>query len=138
MERSARAAGYSGTPLPRKLGIKPGSVVALLDAPKDFAQTLGELPPGVRLRRGVRGEPDLVLWFVRTQGALEKDLRRVASLPWTSGLWIAWAKQTSRLAGDVTETTIRDAALETGLVDYKVCAIDADWSGLKFARRKVT
>jgi hypothetical protein len=90
-----KAAGYSGTPLPQKLGIKPDTIVALIAAPRDFARTLGELPKGARLRRDVRSQTDLVLWFVRSQRALEKDLRRVAALPWTGGLWIAWAKQTS-------------------------------------------
>lgn len=136
MPGSADSAGYSGTPLPKKLGIKPDSVVALLGAPRNFADRLGPLPDGARVRNGGRGASGLVVWFVRSRKELERNIAGIRDRSWTDGLWIAWAKQSSPLATDVTETHVRAAGLAAGLVDYKVCAIDADWSGLKFARRK--
>ncbi len=128
-------AGYSGTPLPKKLGIKPGSVVALLDAPDGFAATLGALPDGVELRWANRGRRDLTIWFVTARSQLERKMERVAAAA-TSGLWIAWPKQASGIATDITENVVREAGLAAGLVDHKVAAIDSTWSGLRFARRK--
>jgi hypothetical protein len=135
---ASRLAGYSGTPLPKKLGIKPDWVVALLGAPADFAQTLGPLPPGATLRSGSRGRCDQAIWFVRSARELRQRLERVARLPGAGGLWIAWVKQASELKTDVTETMVRESGLAHGLVDFKICAIDADWSGLRFARRTAT
>lgn len=133
--RSALA-GYSGTPLPRKLGIKTGSTVALVGAPPGFAATLGVLPEGATLRAGARGRPDLTIWFVRSRKDLTRDIRRMPKLAAGGGLWIAWPKRASTLAADVSETDVREAGLASGLVDYKICAIDATWSGLKFTLRK--
>jgi hypothetical protein len=132
---ASNLAGYSGTPLPKKLGIGPGTVVALLGAPPGFERALGKLPEGARLRRGGRGVSDLALWFVRSRRELEGDVARIRRQRWSKGLWIAWPKQTSPLARDVSETAVRRAAMAHGMVDYKVCAIDGDWSALKFARR---
>lgn len=132
---ASRLAGYSGTPLPRKLGIKPGWVVALLGAPDKFAETLGALPEGARLRAGARGRCDQAIWFVRSSRELRQGIERVARLPGEGGLWIAWVKQASELRTDVTEALVRAAGLANGLVDFKICAIDGDWSGLRFARR---
>ena len=134
MAKPANPAGYSGTPLPQKLGIKGGTRVALVGAPERFEETLGPLPPGAALRRDRRGEADLTLWFVRRASELS-GLRRVAA-KMGQGLWICWPKKSSPLASDLNENMVRDAGLDVGLVDYKVCAVDADWSGLKFARRK--
>jgi hypothetical protein len=131
-------AGYSGTPLPTKLGIKDGHRVALLDAPERFADTLGELPPGVTLQPGIGrgGPPDIVIWFVLRRSALERRLgqvrRRMAP---ATALWIAWPKKASGVATDITENAIREVVLPTGLVDNKVCAIDGTWSGLRLVIR---
>lgn len=130
-------AGYSGTPLPRKLGIKPGMIVTLVSAPAGFPATLGPLPEGARLRRRATGASGLVLWFVRSRAALESDLKRVSALMEPGGgMWIAWPKQSSGVKTDVTQNDVRRLGLASGLVDYKICAIDSTWSGLKFARRK--
>jgi hypothetical protein len=132
-------AGYSGTPLPKKLGIKPNSTVALVGAPKDFEQALGELPAGVKLRKQAGGQCDLIIWFVRMRAELSDRIKQMGELIGAAnagGLWIAWPKQASGLASDLTQNVVRETGLASGLVDYKVCAIDATWSGLKFARRK--
>jgi hypothetical protein len=128
-------AGYSGTPLPRKLGIKEGARVALLGAPPGFEAVLGGLPPGAVARRGARGRADLTLWFVRSRAELLKGVRAMVPRGEASGLWICWAKGSSALKGDVGEADVRYTALAHGLVDFKICAIDADWSGLRFNRR---
>jgi len=129
--------GYSGTPLPKKLGIKPGSVVALLGAPTGFEKTLGSLPDGARRKRQTHGRADLVLLFVKTRADLNRRLS-VAKLIMAEGgsVWIAWPKKASGVATDITQNDVRKKGLGSGLVDYKIAAIDAMWSGLRFARRK--
>jgi hypothetical protein len=140
--RPVAAAGYSGTPLPRKLGMKPGMNVALLGGPPDFASTLGALPEGVTLSRGLKGTPDLVIWFVRTREELGAGIGRAAAFAGPSHTWIAWRKRASLRRDDPAaaaapdENTVRSAGLAAGLVDFKVCAIDAEWSGLLFSRRQ--
>jgi hypothetical protein len=131
-------AGYSGTPLVRKLGIKPATSLALLSAPAGFARELVGLPGDVRVSTRAGGRPDLIVWFVGSQKALEARVEPISALVNAPGrgLWIAWPKKASGLATDLTENSIRDAGLAHGLVDYKVCAINETWSGLKFARRK--
>jgi len=129
-------AGYSGTPLPKKLGIKPNSTVALVGAPKDFEKTLGEMPEGVKLKKRADGACDLIIWFVRMRAELYDRIKEMGELTGAGGLWIAWPKQASGVASDMTQNIVRETGLASGLVDYKVCAIDATWSGLKFARRK--
>ena len=132
-------AGYSGTPLPRKLGIKPGIAVALLGAPEDFENRLEPLPAGAAVRRDLRRPADLLLLFAKSRADLERRfypaLRAMAD---RGAMWIAWPKKTSGLASDLSEPLIRALGLEAGLVDYKVCAIDATWSGLLFTRKKGT
>ena len=130
-------AGYSGTPLPRKLGIKEGAVVLLIGAPGGFEKTLGDLPVGVRLVRRTTAAPDLTLWFPAARRELERDVRRrgIAATE-KGGIWIAWPKKASGVVTDLTETHVREAGLANGLVDFKICAIDATWSGLRFARRR--
>jgi len=129
-------AGYSGTPLPRKLGIKEGHRLALIDAPPGFNGTLGELADGVAVRTSARGSLDVVVSFTTSRSALE---RRFASLARAifpdGGLWIAWPKRASGVATDPTEDVVRNIALERGLVDNKVCAIDETWSGLRLVHR---
>lgn len=129
-------AGYAGTPLPRKLGIKRGTTVAIIRGPSDFAKTLGQLPAQVALRRGMRGRCDLAIWFPRTRRDLEQNVARVGVYAGDDGLWIAWPKRSSGMQSDLTQSVVREAGLAAGLVDYKICAIDATWSGLRFARRK--
>lgn len=129
-------AGYSGTPLPKKLGIKPGSVVALRGAPAGFEKTLGRLPEGARVTRTAR-RADRTLLFVRSQGELARRLPGAArALETGQGLWIAWPKQASGMKSDLSERHVRERGLALGIVDYKICAIDATWSGLLFAKRR--
>jgi hypothetical protein len=132
-------AGYSGTPLPKKLGIKPNSSLALLSQPEGFVETLGELPPRTEVGHRITPGTGVAIWFVRSAGELASQIdsiaRRVADAR-SCRLWIAWAKRGSPLATDVTEAAGRTAALAASLVDYKVAAIDADWSGLLFAPRR--
>jgi CheY-like chemotaxis protein len=129
--------GYSGTPLAKKLGVKAGSKLVLIDAPRDFEHVLGELPEGVELRRGARGSAPIALLFAGTRGALGKRFTAAERAVDEGGkLWIAWPKRTSPLARDLSEDGVRALALGRGWVDYKVCAVDADWSGLCFARRR--
>jgi hypothetical protein len=129
-------AGYSGMPLPKKLGIKPRSVVALVGAPDDFERTLGELPEGVKLRRRARGRIDLTIWFPAGRSELARRVRRLGEIAGPGGLWIAWPKKASKVPTDLSDSVVREAGLANGLVDYKVCAVDAVYSGLRFARRR--
>jgi hypothetical protein len=134
--RAANPQGYSGTPLPKKLGIAPGAVVALVNAPPGFERTLGELPTGAAVRRNVRGARDVTLWFVPSARELERRVAGVVKAAGGKRLWIAWPKKTSGVATDVAENGVRDAGLACGVVDVKVCAIDATWSGLLFVPRR--
>ena len=133
---SSRLAGYSGTPLPKKLGIKEGTAVGLLGAPRDFPQTLGDLPEGASFHRSAGTSTDLTIWFVTRRRDLERRVAPLARALGAGKLWIAWPKQASGATTDVTERHVRAAGLRVGLVDYKICAIDATWSGLLFTRRK--
>lgn len=129
-------AGYSGTPLPKKLGIKPGARLGLLKAPEDFAATLGALPEGVTTRTTARGPFDVVLYFTTAHADLERRFDALArTLDQAGGLWIAWPKRASGVPTDLNENVIRDIGLAAGLVDNKVCAIDDTWSGLRFVIR---
>jgi len=130
----SNSGGYSGTPLPKKLGIKEGSSLGLVDAPKGFEVVLGDLP-GVTMVRNPKKACDLVLWFVTGTKDLGARMDSVPALA-PKGLWICWPKRASGVPTDLTEEVVRKAGLENGLVDYKVCAVDGTWSGLKFARRK--
>jgi len=128
--------GYSGTPLVRKLGIKPDSRVGLIAAPEDFERALGELPPGVVIRRRAVGSLEVIVAFAVWRAELERRLPRLrdALVP-AGGLWIAWPKRTSGLASDLSDGVVREVGLAAGLVDNKVCAIDETWSGLRFVFR---
>jgi nucleoside-diphosphate-sugar epimerase len=129
-------AGYSGTPLVRKLGIKEGHRVALVDAPDGAEALLADLPPGVTLLRAARAPIDVVVWFVTERRVLERKLAPLAErLDRAGGLWICWPKKASGVATDMTENVARDAALALGLVDNKVCAVDDVWSGLRIVYR---
>lgn len=127
-------AGYSGTPLPKKLGIKPGHRVLLLRAPADFDETLGDLPPDVSVTaRLAKGPYDVIVAFCANRATFEKALPAArAALDQAGGLWIAWPKKASGVPTDLTEDLIRPVGLAAKLVDNKVCAIDDVWSGLRF------
>ena len=134
--RMQSVAGYSGTPLPKKLGIHPNARVGLVGAPEKFEQLLEPLPEGATLSRSGRGACDLWLWFPRDQRELRAQMgTRVARLG-QHGIWICWPKKASGEPTDLSEDLIRDTGLAAGLVDFKVCAIDAKYSGLKLTRRK--
>jgi CheY-like chemotaxis protein len=131
-------AAYSGTPLPRKLGIKPGSAVALLGAPRDFARkTLGPLPGRATTRQDTRSAYNVGLLFVRSKADLARRFPAAAKAMGEPGaLWIVWPKKPSGLQMDLDGNAVRAFGLARGLVDYKIAAIDATWSGLCFARRR--
>ena len=132
-----RLAGYSGTPLPKKLGVKPDMVVALVGAPDGFEDAIGPLPEGASVTRSTRGRCDLALLFVRTR---HDYLKRFDGAAKRSGgeLWVCWPKKASGLQTDLGEQIVRTTGLDRGFVDYKIAAIDETWSGLRFTRRKTT
>ena len=128
---------YAGSSLPKKLGIAAKTKTALLGAPDDFVETLGELPEGVELQTRLTTDTRLAIWFVRSRQELESEADLVsARLPAGSSIWIVHPKQTGRYRVDFNQNDVRAAGLAAGLVDYKVCAVDADWSGLKFTHKK--
>jgi hypothetical protein len=130
-------AGYSGTPLPRKLGIKVGHRLALVGAPADFDATLGELPEAVEVRRRLRGSVDVAVFFTKRRAELQRRFEALSrAIEVDGGLWVAWPKRASGVATDVTEDVVREVALPAGLVDNKVCAIDEVWSGLRVVWRR--
>jgi len=131
-------AGYSGTPLPKKLGIKLGGKLALFKAPADFEQTLGTLPGGVKTTRlgRAKGPFDVIVAFFEREADYRAQLPKLeALLEQNGGLWIAWPKRTSGVPTDMTEDAVRQHALPRGLVDNKVCAVDATWSSLRLVIR---
>jgi len=132
-------AGYSGTPLPKKLGIRAGHRIRLIGGPEGFGVTLGELPEPVAVvpADDEGGAPlDLVLFFTDSAEALRGRFDALAASLRPAGmLWVAWPKKASKVPTDLTEDVVRRVALERGMVDVKVCAIDATWSGLKLVYR---
>jgi hypothetical protein len=134
---STASAGYSGTPLPRKLGIRAGARVALIAAPENIAAVLGELPDGARVHTRLRGRFDVIVAFATRRGVLERRLPALrGALEPAGGLWLAWPKRASGVATDLGDDEVRALGLATGLVDNKVCAIDETWSGLRFVYRR--
>jgi hypothetical protein len=128
--------GYSGTPLPKKLGIKEGHRVVLVSAPDQIEELLGDLPAGVTLLRQARPPYDVVLLFVTERRVLAKRVPELAAkMDRAGGLWACWPKRSSGVETDVTEDVIRDVVLPLGLVDNKVCAVDETWSGLRIVYR---
>lgn len=128
------SAGYSGTPLAKKLGIKEGARVSIVGAPPNFLGLLVGMPPGVKVVRGLRGTGrfEVLVSFARGAAEIPGLIERAQDrMEQSGGLWIAWPKKSSGVVTDVTEDVIRAAALEAGLVDNKVCAIDETWSGLR-------
>ena len=129
-------AGYSGTPLAQKIGIKPGHRLVLRNHPPTFVKDLGKLPDGVAAGDRVNGRADVVVYFVEKRATLEKDFPALAARLEANGmLWIAWPKRASGRPTDLNENLVRETGLGFGLVDVKVCAIDEIWSGLKFVIR---
>jgi hypothetical protein len=132
-------AGYSGTPLLKKLGIKEGYRIAFLGAPKEYPKALGKLPPRViqvAIEARSKADLDLVQLFVKNQAELKKQFPGSKERLRPAGsLWVSWPKRASRITTDLNENVIREFGLEIGLVDVKVCAVDDVWSGLKFVYR---
>jgi hypothetical protein len=130
------SSGYSGTPLPKKLGIREGSRVAVVSAPKGFDASLGALPPGAQLRTHARGRLDVIVFFVTRRAELARRFPSFArALQDDGGLWVAWPKKTSGVATDLGFDAVQQVGLDAGLVDNKVAAIDGTWSGLRFVYR---
>ncbi len=129
--------GYSGTPLARKLGIKEGTSVMVVDAPPDYLSWLDPLPAAVKFVKNIGPTIDLVHLFVSDRNTLQNQLTRWrASIRPDAAIWISWPKKASKVPTDITEDTIRDIALPLGFVDIKVCAVNEVWSGLKIVVRK--
>ncbi len=129
--------GYSGTPLAKKLGIKESAQVLLIGAPENYLQLLEPLPMGVQFARRASTAIDIVQVFVSRREHLADHLAALrAQLRPDAAVWVSWPKRTSKVATDITEDTIRELAFPLGLVDIKVCAVDAIWSGLKLVVRK--
>ena len=129
-------AGYSGTPLVKKLGIKPGAKVAFPGAPSHYRCLLGDLPEGVRVLRRVGREMDFVHFFTNRHADLTRRFATLKrALAHDGMMWISWPKKSSQLPKDLAESDVRRAGLNGGLVDVKICAVDDDWSGLKFVYR---
>ena len=130
-------AGYSGTPLPQKLGIKPGTIVVVIDGPDNYRKLLGQIPSGVNFASRPVGNTKFVHLFVKERRALQSHLqslrRKIAD---DAALWVSWPKKSSGAQTDVTEDVIRAVALPLNFVDVKVCAVDETWSGLKLVIRR--
>jgi len=131
-----RVAGYSSTPLAKKLGIKEGSRIGLLNAPKGFQSELGDLPENVEFAARLTNSLDIILFFVLTQRELARDFSKLAKKLVSNGLiWIAWPKKSSGVTTDLSFESVQRIGLDAGLVDVKICAVDDTWSGLKFVYR---
>jgi hypothetical protein len=127
---------YSGTPLARKLGIKEGALVALLDAPEAFPALLAPLPAGVELRRQARGPVDVVVLFAASRARLRRRFgAAVAAVAADGGLWVAWPKRAAGVATDLDFGFVQRLGLDAGLVDNKTAAIDATWTSVRFVVR---
>jgi hypothetical protein len=134
-------AGYSGTPLAKKLGIKEGFSIATVNEPSDYRKLLGPLPGGAAIADSVGHDPtkqiDLVHLFTNSRDELFRELPVwMRSIRSNGAIWVSWYKKAAKLPTEITEDTVREAALPLGLVDVKVCAVDEKWSGLKLVIRK--
>ena len=128
---------YAGSPLAKKLGLKAGIKAVPIGAEEGFAESLGELPEGVEFSPRVTVETNLMLWFVRTRAELAHAFEILgARIVQGCSVWIIYPKKAGRYKTDFNQNDVRAAGIEAGLVDYKICAVDADWSGLRFARRR--
>ena len=131
-------AGYAGKPLVEKLGIKSDMTVAVINQPPDFYRNLDPIPPGVKIISGKSKLCDLTIWFCRSTGELEAQITDIVGQSSYGPVWIAWPKQKSALASDITQQAVRQTGLDHGLVDYKISSFDATWSGLLFKYRGST
>ncbi len=130
-------AGYSGTPLAKKLGFKKGSRVRIRNAPDDYLDLVNPRPENVHISKSIRKDVDIFHFFTRSSSELKSQLPRIIGAIDQNGMiWISWPKKSSGVPSSVTEDTIRGIALPLGLVDVKVCAVDETWSGLKLVIRK--
>lgn len=131
------SAGYSGTPLAKKLGFKPGLRVAAVGAPANYAKLVAPLPEGVDLGARVGKNTDIVHLFTTSKAELARKLESwLKLLGPDAAIWVSWPKKMAKVPTDITEDTIRAVALPMGLVDIKVCAVDETWSGLKLVLRR--
>lgn len=129
--------GYSGTPLAKKLGIKPGSVLALLNDPGHFLELCQPMPDEVVVRRSARGKAETVVFFSKARAELERRIDSFARVVFPDGgVWVCWPKRASKVPTDITEDVVREVVLPRGLVDVKVAAIDEVWSGLRIVHRR--
>ncbi len=127
---------WAGSSLGKKLGLI--GTVALLNAPERFEELLGELPEGVELKAAMSRQTRLAIWFVRSREELESGIDFMSvRLPEKCQLWIVYPKASGRHKADLTQTSVRAIALSVGMVDYKICAVDGDWSGMKFTRKRI-
>lgn len=130
-------AGYSGTPLWKKLGIKPDDRIYVRNEPDDYLSLIAPVPDGVQFAKRLTGHLRLIHLFTRKRAELRKNLLRYKPRIDPDGMiWVSWHKKSSGVATEITEDTIREIALPMGLVDVKVCAVDETWSGLKLMIRK--
>jgi hypothetical protein len=130
-------AGYSGTPLPQKLGIKLGMILVAIDPPDNYRKLLGQIPSGVNFATRPTLNTKLVHLFVKERRALQSRLHSLRhKIAEDAAVWISWPKKSSGVATDITEDVIRSVALPLGFVDIKVCAVDETWSGLKLMIRR--
>jgi hypothetical protein len=124
------AAGYSGTPLAKKLGIKEGYNIALYYQPEYYFNLFTDFPENVRVVN--KSRVDFIHYFVKEEKQLQKDMAKLKNQIEQNGMiWISWPKKSSKVQTDITEDVVRNTALKNGLVDIKVCAVDETWSGLK-------
>jgi len=130
-------AGYSGTPLAKKLGIKDGLVMAVVNAPKNYLELLKPLPAGVKIIDEPKANADIVHFFTNSRDELARGLTKyIRSIKQDGAIWVSWYKKAAKLPTEITEDTVRDVCLPLGLVDIKVCAFDEKWSGLKLVIRR--
>lgn len=130
-------AGYSGTPLPQKLGVKAESVLAVINDPGHFRDLCRPMPDSVVVRTSARGKADTVVFFTTARAELERRIGTFERMIFPNGgLWVCWPKRASKVATDMTEDVVREVVLPRGLVDVKVAAIDDVWSGLRVVHRR--
>jgi hypothetical protein len=128
--------GYSGTPLPKKLGIKAGFIARLIDVPEDVRVELADSLSHCKLARSGDAEISFIHLFTKSKSALTREFKQLAKQLAPAGmLWISWPKKSSGVETDLDENSVRKIGLDAGLVDVKVCAVSDIWSGLKFVRR---
>jgi hypothetical protein len=131
-----KMAGYSSTPLPKKLGIKEQSRIAFVNPPKDFQAYLGPLPDSAQVVKRLTKPLDIILLFVTTERALANDFAKLAKKLASNGMiWVAWPKKSAGVVTDLSFERVQRIGLDAGLVDVKICAVDETWSGLKFVFR---